>query len=148
MVPPSSKFYSKIQVGFCLNTGKCFLCFPTERAQILLKSCTRDFQNSPPVERSDCFYVTISENFKRFQYFIFKTDFLEYETLFKKLEYHFLVESTKIENASFPYKTAISEANDKTNKMVTTKWTYHKERSFASNYFVFLKKFFQFNNLL
>ena len=92
--------------------------------------------------------MTISENFKRFQYFIFKTDFLEYETLFKKLEYHFLVESTKIENASFPYKTAISEANDKTNKMVTTKWTYHKERSFASNYFVFLKKIFQFNNLL
>ena len=33
---------------------------------------------------------------------------------FKKLEYRFLVESTKIENASFPYKTAISEANAKT----------------------------------
>ena len=39
---------------------------------------------------------------------------------FKKLEYRFLVESTKIENASFPYKTAISEANVETNKMVTT----------------------------
>ena len=31
-------------------------------------------------------------------------------TFFKKLEYRFLVESTKIENASFPYKTVISEA--------------------------------------
>ena len=39
----------------------------------------------------------------------------------KKLEYGFLVERTKIEKASFPYKTAISEANVKTNRMVSTK---------------------------
>ena len=32
----------------------------------------------------------------------------------------FLVESTKIENASFPYKTSVSEANAKTNRMVST----------------------------
>ena len=32
------------------------------------KKGTRDFQNSPPFERSACFYVTISESFKRFQY--------------------------------------------------------------------------------
>ena len=59
-------------------------------------------------------------------------DFLENENLFKKkkkkLEYHFLGESTKIENALFPNKTAISEANVKTNSIVSTKWTYHKER--------------------
>ena len=60
---------------------------------------------------------------------------------FEKLEYHFLVESTKIENASFSYKTAIPEANVKTNKIVSTKWTYHKEKSFASNYFIFLENF-------
>ena len=47
-------------------------------------------------------------------------------------------ENTKIEDTSFPYKTTISEANVKTNKMVSAKWTYHKERSFASNYFFFL----------
>ena len=41
----------------------------------------------------------------------------------------------------------MSEANVKTNKMVSTKWTYHKER-FASNYFIFLKILFQFINLL
>ena len=64
----------------------------------------------------------------------------------KKLEYCFLVESIKIENASFPYKTAISEANVKTNKMVTTKWTCQEERSFASNYFIFLKILFQYKN--
>ena len=44
-----------------------------------------------------------------------------------------MVESTKIENASFSYKTTISEVNVKTNRMMSTKWTYHKERRFASN---------------
>ena len=32
------------------------------------------------------FYVTISENFKRFQYFNFETDFQENENLFQKTE--------------------------------------------------------------
>ena len=53
-----------------------------------------------------------------------------------------------VENRSFQYKTAIQEANIKTNRIVTTKWTYHKERSFASNYYIFLKILFQFKNLL
>ena len=43
-----------------------------------------DFQNSPPFERSACFYMTISESFKHFQYFDFKTDFLKNENLFRK----------------------------------------------------------------
>ena len=60
------------------------------------------------------------------------------KTFFKKLKYRFLY-CFKIEKASFPYKIAISEANVKTNRMVTTKWAYHRERSFASNYFIFLK---------
>ena len=70
------------------------------------------------------------------------------KTIFKKLEYLFLVKNTKNKNASFPYKTATSEANVKTNRMVTTKWAYHRERSFTSNYFIFLKILFQFKNLL
>ena len=63
------------------------------------------------------------------------------------MEYRFLVESTKTENASFRYKTVISEANGKTNKMVTTKWTSqrtngdHRERSFAGNYLIFFENF-------
>ena len=77
-----------------------------------------------------------------------KQVFCKKKIFFEKLEYSFLVESTKIENASYPYKTTISEANVKTNRMVNTKWTYHKERSFASNYFIFLKILFQFKNLL
>ena len=55
------------------------------------------------------------------------------KTFFKKLEYRFAVETTKIENTSFPFKTALPEVNVKTNRMATTKWTYHKEWIFASN---------------
>ena len=77
-----------------------------------------------------------------------KRIFWKTKTFFKKLEYFFLIESTKIESALFPYKTAISEANVKTNRMVSTKWTYHKKRRFIRNHFTFLKIFFQFKNLL
>ena len=70
------------------------------------------------------------------------------QTPLKKLEYNFLVESTKIDNITFPYKTALSEANVKTNRMGSTKLTYHKERSFASNHFPFSKILFQFRNLV
>ena len=59
-----------------------------------------------------------------------------------------MVSSAKIENASFTYKTAISEVNLKTNRMATTKWTYHKERGFAGNWFIYFKILFQFKNLL
>ena len=45
-------------------------------------------------------------------------------------------------------KTAISEANVRTNRIVTTKWAYHRELSFAGNYFIFSKVLFQFINLL
>ena len=61
-----------------------FILRPTERAYVLLKSGTRDFQNSPPFERSARFYVTISENFENFQYLNFETDFLESENFFQK----------------------------------------------------------------
>ena len=63
----------------------------------------------------------ISGNFERFQYFNFDTDFLENENFFQKTEVRFLVESTNIENASFLYKTATSEAKVKTNRMVNSK---------------------------
>ena len=64
--------------------------------------------------------MTISGNFERFQYLNFETDFLENENFFPKTRVLFLDESTKIENASFPYKPAISEANVRTNRMVST----------------------------
>ena len=70
-----------------------------------------------------------------------KQIFYKTKTFLKILGYRFLVERIKIEKTSFPYKTVISEANVKTNRMVTTKWAYHRERSFASNYFIFFESF-------
>ena len=89
MGAPSGKFDGKIWVGFWLNTKKrifirSFILKPSDRVYILLKKRTRDFRNSPPFERSACFYVTICENFKRFQYFNFETDFLENKNIFQK----------------------------------------------------------------
>ena len=79
---------------------------------------------------------------------ILKQIFWKTKNFLKNMEYRFLVESTKIENASFPYKTATSETNVKANRVISTKCTYHKDRGFASNYFIFLKILLQFKNLL
>ena len=83
-----------------------------------------------------------------FNIFTLKQILWKTKNVFKKLEYDLLVESSKIKNASFPYKTVISEADVTTNKIVSTKWTCRKKQTFASNYFVFLKIFFHFRNLL
>ena len=61
--------------------------------------------------------MTITGNFERFLYFNFETSFLKNTNPFQKLEYGFLVESTKIESTIFPYKTALSEANVKINRI-------------------------------
>ena len=46
--------------------------------------------------------------------------FWKTRTFVKKLENYFLVETTKIENTSFPLRTALSETNVKTNRMAAT----------------------------
>ena len=98
--------------------------------------------------------MTISRNFERFQYYNFETDFLENENL-KKLVYRLLVENTKIENASLPYKTAISEANFNTlelwaqNGPITRRWVlpvailFFKKFCFSSRTY---KELIWFNN--
>ena len=48
-----------------------------------------------------------------------------------KLEYRFLVESTKIENTSFPYNTVISEASVKINRMDEYKMDVSQRREFC-----------------
>ena len=45
---------------------------------------TRNLQNITPYERSARFYVTITGNFERFQYFNFETNFLENANSFPK----------------------------------------------------------------
>ena len=70
------------------------------------------------------------------------------QTLFKKLEHCFLVESTKIEKTTLLYKAGLAEDSVKTNWILSKKTSYHKERSFASNYFICVKILFQFKNLV
>ena len=83
--------------------------------------------------------MTIRGILNVFKTLTLKQIFWEMKSFFKKLEHRFLVESIKIENVSFPYKAAMSEANVMANRMVSTKLTYHKEWTFASNYFVFFE---------
>ena len=66
------------------------------------------------------------------------------ETFFKKLEYRFLVEVTKIENTSFPFKTALSEANIKTNRMVAKNGPIAKSGVFLVTTYLFWKFFSSF----
>ena len=82
--------------------GRGSILKPTERAQVLLKNATRDFQNRPPIKRSAYFYMTITADFERFQYFEFETSFLKNENTLKRLKYPFSVEITTIQNATFP----------------------------------------------
>ena len=70
-----------------------------------------------------------------------KQVFWKTRTFFKKLECEFLVESTKTENATFTYKTALSYPTVETNRMVRTKWAKRKERIFVSVNFECLGQF-------
>ena len=49
------------------------------------------------------FFLTITGNVKRCQYFNFETNFLKNKKKKTKQEYRFLVGSTNIENATIPY---------------------------------------------
>ena len=76
-----------------------------------------------------------------FHYFNFETDFLENESLFEKLEYCFLVESTNTENASFTYKTAISEADVKAKQNSEYKMDLSQRTEFCQYLLYFFEDF-------
>ena len=67
------------------------------------------------------------------------------KSLKKKLEYRFLVESTVIENATFPYKTVLSKTNIKTSIIKNIKWSYKKKKITNKDYI--LKIYFDLNDL-
>ena len=75
-----------------------------------------------------------------------EVSFLKDENLFQKnwISYCLLVESTKIENATFPYRTALSAANFNTNRMGSSKQTYHKNEVLPLTTSLFLKILFQY----
>ena len=72
------------------------------------------------------------------------------ENFFKKLEYWILVKVVRLKMHHLRTKLKpMSEANVQKNSIRSTKWTYHKERIFASTYLnLFLNNLFQFKNLL
>ena len=147
-VAPFSEFYDKIWVGFCFNTGKQFFLEvflkPTEKTETLLEI----FKTALRLRDQHVLMWQSLEILIVFYTLTSKKIFWKTKTFSKKLECCFLVESTKIENAAFQYKIALSDANVKTNKTGSSKWAYRKERSFASNYFIFLKILIHFKNLL
>ena len=55
-----------------------------------------------------CFFrhVTITGSFELFQYFNFESNFLKNENFLQKTGTLLLVESTKNDNVTFPYKTS------------------------------------------
>ena len=68
-----------------------------------------------------------------------KQVFWKTKTLLKKFEYRFSVQSTTNDSATFPYRTALSKSSVKINWMGSTKWTYHKEQTFATGRTFFWK---------
>ena len=143
----SATFSAKFELVLVLTKEKAFsqrfhfkgsrksIVFSKKRCQGFLKIALH-LRDQP--YGSVSFYVTITGNFERFQYFNFEKNFLKNANPFHK-QYRFLVERAKIKNATFPYKTAQLEVNVKANRMGSIKWTYQEERTFASNYFIFPK---------
>ena len=84
--------------------------------------------------------MPISRNFEGFQYFNLDTNFL-------KLEYLFLVESTKTENAIFPYKTAVSKTNVRQIEWGVQYGLISKNRVLLVTTFVFRKFCFSLRTL-
>ena len=66
----------------------------------------------------------------------------------KILDSRTLAIPTFLHSIKFRYKTALSEANVKTNRMGSTKWTYCKGQSFTSNYLIFSKILCQLKKLV
>ena len=146
MVAPFSKIYCKIWVSICLNTGERFFLEASFWSQqkehrFFWKTLLGTFKIALRLRDRHVFMWRSVKILNIFSTLTLKQIFLKTKTFFKKLEHCFLVERTKIEKASFPYKTAMSDANVKINRMVTTKWAYHRKWSFASNYFIFFESF-------
>ena len=86
---------------------RVFILKPTERAEVLLKNGTWDFQFSLPLERSACFIWQSVKVSNVFNTLTLKQISRKTKIYFKKLENCFLVETSKIENTSLPFKTAV-----------------------------------------
>ena len=141
----------KLELVFVLTLENAFskrLCFKANRKNRFFEKNVLGTFKIAFCLRVGMFLSESQWKFGTFSILTLKQILWKTKTFFKKLKYCFLLETTKIENALFSYKSAISEANVKTNRMVGRKWTYHKEKSFASYCFILLKILFQFKNVL
>ena len=87
----SAGFTAKFELVLVLTQENAFVSKSTEKAEDLLKNCIRNyFQNSYPLEKSACFYVTITENFEHLQYYNFQSNFAKIENHFQKAGVMFL----------------------------------------------------------
>ena len=77
-----------------------------------------------------------------FQHFDFKTNFLKIENLFHKNGVPFLVETTKFENPTLPWRTALLEANVTTNRIGSTKRPITKKGVLPVTALLFWKSYF------
>ena len=141
----------KILVGFCLNTGKLFFLEvsflrPTERALILLKTVLGIFKIAFRLRDRHVFMWQSVEILHNFSTLTLKKIFWKTKTFFKILEYR-LVESTKLNTYYFHKKLSYQKPMLRQMEWLVQN-RYHKERSFANNYFISLKFLFQFKNLL
>ena len=91
------------------------------------KNGTRYFQNSFPfLKDRHVFRWQSLEILSVFNTLSLKQVYWKTKIFFKKLEYLFYLESTVIENATFPYKTILSRANVKIGRIRSTKWIHRK----------------------
>ena len=142
MVASFSNFYGKTWVSFGLNIRKrSFLEFSFKSQQPTVLGI---FKIALRLRDRHVFMWQSVKVSNVLNTLTLKQIFAKTKSFFKKLEHSFFLEATNIENTPFSFKNALSEAIVKTNRMVTTKWTYHKESSFASNSFIFLENLFQF----
>ena len=148
MVAPFAKCYGK-NFGWFLSWHWKTLCLrgfiskPRERAWIILKTVLGIFKIALRLRDWHVFMWRPLEILTVFITLFLKLIFWKKGRFFLKTWISFLVQSTKIECTIFSDKTALPEANVKTNRIGITKWTYYKGRSFVSNYFTFLKIFLQ-----
>ena len=116
------KFFDKIWVGFCLNTRERFFLevqfqIQQKEQRFFLKTVIEIFKIALRLRDRHVFMWQPLEILNDFNTLTLKQIFWKRKTFFKKLEYSFLVESTKIESAIFLCKTAPSQANVKANRM-------------------------------
>ena len=134
-----NKFYGQNLVSFCLNTEKYFFLavyfYSQEKnRRFLEKTILQIFKMALCLGVRHIFIWQSLQILNIFNALNLKQSFLKNENLFWKTlvpffsekYYYWFIISIKI---------ALSKANVKTNRMGSKKWTYHKESSFAINYF-------------